>query len=818
MNDLRLTPWVLTGEPTRRLLILVTSVAVMSLGMVPIVFAQFPGVQGMRPVVWPPPTSGNPNAAIGQAKVNVDSDQNENIARADRYLKNGRYDLAAIVWQRILDDAQDVLTTHESWSYETVDKQRFGRYVPLVSDIERTIAVLPPEGLAAYRRHVDPQVTALMNRENAKDREAGLNEIVRRFFLSSSGDDAAFELASRALDRYDFIAAFQLLSRLKDRYPDSNLPARDVGVRLAVAAAHIGERQMAGKLMDGWDQERGSSSKRATTLVRKEIQRLALELPRGNWASSIQPTILLGTEHRHGSMPDVARIDTDDTLKDAWYDDFFPVPIPDSKKQAVKPKDNVQILQRRGGVVIRTDVVRNPMLQQRSKQELIQRWKQVQWRPTAQLLTRDGRVFLASHDRLMCRDIETGKLQWMSQAVAYRPVFPYSQFFHFAQQQRAGLNTAPTVREMQLFIDRLSRSMTICGDHLVAIQPRAASSILGRQHQRPNPIAGPEAYRNNRLVAYELATGKLAWTIEAKGENGPGYFAAAPIPAGENLLTVEIRDGAIWLVALDPATGERGIETLLCFQPDGGRSIWLPVGMAVEGNVAYVATGAGVVVAVDARWGKIQWVAQYPRGSLVNRSTAILGPNVVPLRNRLIPHAQQMPHQRKVLDGCSEDVVIPRGPQIVVLASDCSSIFAIDRHTGQLRWSTPSVPHSRGDAVDYCLGVLDDYLYLAGPEVVRCYEIRGGRATWSYEGLRSTGRAALTRNAIYVPQDDSIACLDPRPQPMSNADRRQRTLEFSEANMEPIGNLISDGKHLLGIGMGRVHKIGTDSESMARSD
>ncbi|MGB6041898.1 MAG: hypothetical protein WBF93_01960, partial [Pirellulales bacterium] len=62
MNDLRLTPWVLTGEPTRRLLILVTSVAVMSLGMVPIVFAQFPGVQGMRPVVWPPPTSGNPNA------------------------------------------------------------------------------------------------------------------------------------------------------------------------------------------------------------------------------------------------------------------------------------------------------------------------------------------------------------------------------------------------------------------------------------------------------------------------------------------------------------------------------------------------------------------------------------------------------------------------------------------------------------------------------------------------------------------------------------------------------------------------------------
>jgi outer membrane protein assembly factor BamB len=242
---------------------------------------------------------------------------------------------------------------------------------------------------------------------------------------------------------------------------------------------------------------------------------------------------------------------------------------------------------------------------------------------------------------------------------------------------------------------------------------------------------------------------------------------------------------------LKPATGEVDWETQLCLQPDGRRSVWSPAGVAVEGSTAYVATGAGVVAAVDTRWGNIQWLATYPRGTKQNGQTA---------------------H-----DGCGEDVVIPHGSLVVVMASDCTEVFALDRRTGALRWSTSRAITRSAAAVDYCLGVVDDHLYLAGNRLVRCHQISGGRAIWEYPLDDSLGRGALTSETIYMPSGDSIVCLDPSPQPISADQRRQGELHLSDSFGEPIGNLVSDGQQLLGVGMSRVYRLGID-EAMAMLD
>ena len=58
----------------------------------------------------------------------------------------------------------------------------------------------------------DGEARAILANRGEADRAELLAEVVRRFFLSSIGDDAAFELACIKLDRYEFAGASRLTS------------------------------------------------------------------------------------------------------------------------------------------------------------------------------------------------------------------------------------------------------------------------------------------------------------------------------------------------------------------------------------------------------------------------------------------------------------------------------------------------------------------------------------------------------------------------------------------------------------------------------
>src|SRR5690606_23297680 len=97
-----------------------------------------------------------------------------------------------------------------------------------------------------YRLHSDGPARALMARQGT-EREAALSEIVRRYFLTSIGDDAAFELGCRLLERGEYISADQLFERLS-LYPDSNVERDAIQVRRAVTQSHFGRRDVAVEL------------------------------------------------------------------------------------------------------------------------------------------------------------------------------------------------------------------------------------------------------------------------------------------------------------------------------------------------------------------------------------------------------------------------------------------------------------------------------------------------------------------------------------------------------------------------------------------
>jgi outer membrane protein assembly factor BamB len=143
-------------------------------------------------------------------------------------------------WDQLSATADELLTASvDGWVAQSQD-----HYVGLREAVNRQLAALPPEGLAAYRARVDPLAEARLAEGIAKRNEHMLRQVANESFCSSAGDDALWALGDIALERGDYQAARDAWQRLLPSkrgdaqltYPDSSIPAADVSARLALVS------------------------------------------------------------------------------------------------------------------------------------------------------------------------------------------------------------------------------------------------------------------------------------------------------------------------------------------------------------------------------------------------------------------------------------------------------------------------------------------------------------------------------------------------------------------------------------------------------
>lgn len=122
------------------------------------------------------------------------------------------------------------------------------------------LSQLPPEGLATYRKKIDPQARRWLDHWKQTRDEADLQRLVREAYLSSLGDEALWALGEAAWDRGDFASArlywTQLIPLGQEareanlptvlRYPDSDLDQAAILARLVLCTLLEGERNRAG--------------------------------------------------------------------------------------------------------------------------------------------------------------------------------------------------------------------------------------------------------------------------------------------------------------------------------------------------------------------------------------------------------------------------------------------------------------------------------------------------------------------------------------------------------------------------------------------
>ena len=162
--------------------------------------------------------STNSNLESG-AILKTDPDLEEVLATAERMKNDGQYRVASQLWQAVLKRSGDALYSSDGENYYS-----------LVLQVEAVLAGLPEEGLSAYRVIADAEAKEIMAAAKGQSDLIALNKVVRQYFISSLGDEAAFELGCIYLDRFDFIGARRMFEKITRQYPDPSVALDEVYV------------------------------------------------------------------------------------------------------------------------------------------------------------------------------------------------------------------------------------------------------------------------------------------------------------------------------------------------------------------------------------------------------------------------------------------------------------------------------------------------------------------------------------------------------------------------------------------------------------
>ena len=748
-------------------------------------------------------------SGVDGAALKTDSEVDELLERADQFAKQGRYDLASTLWQRVIDSSNDLVFTRDEWVERTLE-HAYTRYRSVTADIEGNLAKLPEAGLGGYRIKADGEAKLLLAKAAADEREAALGEVVRRYFLSSVGDDAAFELACRKLDRYEFLPAIRLLDKLIAEYPSPSVERDEILLRLAALNARVGDPERALEIIGDLRSRVSPAVPDAVLdLVEADVRKARGVANIEERGDSVWPMIMGGAA-RQGAMPPPPDL-PGGTVGEAWSQPFG-LTLPEGWPEL--PKDDTVALN-----LNVDDPFNAPAVGGRSSsgdkpatpKSMLEDWPKHGWRPAGRALFHHGRIYFKNHNRLVCADAATGELRWLGFRTGYSsPRLANNRYSSSRSSKSNEIGRDPKdAVEVQQFSDSVHQGMCIVRDKILTLQgkpldfteefsaPVADKNPGGRVVMARGMPSVAARMRDNRLVAYHARNGKLQWmrTAAEPSEEAAkrACFAGPPVPYGSMVLVPVLEETGMYLAALETEGGATLWRTFLGDEPGSGTAPHSAVMVAVAGGEAYVATGAGLVFSVDAISGSLNWAVRYPRSPRNNEERE---------RQMRFGGFGNSGYVAK-FDGWGEEMIIPAGNAVIVTPADFDHVVAFDRRSGELLWESARTPGESAESGDYALGVFDGRFYIAGNDVVRCYRVAGGRMLWEAVFEPGFGRGALTPDGVFVPSGkDKVVQL-------SLAEGEEvGSFGVKPEGGQPVGNLYTDGDHLFGIGLRRVYSIG----------
>lgn len=674
---------------------------------------------------------------------------------------------------------------------------------PVGSVLDRTESLLrglPPEAIEIYRRQYEPLAEQLFKEARRSGELSDYLEVANHFPLTASARSALREATAVAFDMGETAVAARLRERLlvgaapgAERTKLLIEIARDwtMSGQPELAQAHVLELsalarqtpiEFEGKLLTPPESADAAWLNKVfgpvpTLVPRRSIEwRISGGHPR-HWSDG---RMVSPIERGHWSYPLIDRYDTRHYEDVARNGQAAPRTRHDKLLGMVKELETRYLVNKSLGSV--TPIVAGSPLVDR------------------------GVALVQGLGTVKAVDLKTGRLRWSGVVEDNTFLYWVSRCLQDDSAQTGILNLFLGQR---IWLNQTAASLSSDGSRVYAISGTGMFGLMQRNPfmggRGPAPRGELSPANENRLLAYDIQTGRLKWELGGYGSTdpaqmqnpfGPGepggqnsrlsgaYFLGAPLAVEGRLYAMAEDRGQIRLFSLIPETGE--VEWSLALvnpdesiEADEGRRI-AGLTPTYAGGLLVCPTGEGVVLAIDPLRRRAKWVHQYrplaqainPRGRGFRMARDRFGSNPSTIERLL--------KERRWFDSS----VLATAGRVIVPTVDDHTLVCLELETGKPVWS---VPRSDGLFVAACTG---RQCLIAGERTIQSIRVSDGTTVWSREIPTSAGRGVVVSGKYLLPTSTrEVLAIE------ISSGKVLARLEMDPAHS--IGSLIAAGDQLL---------------------
>lgn len=659
--------------------------------------------------------------------------------------------------QRVLDDPED------SWIELTDGRtQRFQSAKQQAAD---RIGRLPASARESYETEYGQVARRMLEDATARGDRAALDEVVRRFFHTRAGYEAAYFLGNRLLDDSMLLAAAAQFDRLRSS-PGGRRFEPMLSLKTAYCCMRSGLSEKGLQILSSLQADSAGAS--------VKIGGRSATIPVANSKALQWLVRVMGPASPAPSAPA-----TDWPM-------FRGNPARNAEGSRALPLGDPSWTQ---------SVVRDPQFLGKNRFAHIENVLQAYEReladhgfltlPATEPVIVGNTVVIRTLARLRAIDIRTGERLW-----DFLECDRLYGILAAAEHQMRGGNRLPVNFEvnepgadLHLFLnarsfrDKTYGTLSSDGQRVFVLLDMG---FLGQEEFRSTPQTEVLGARNqNILAAVDLATGEIQWEIggaradRKNREHAGTFFLGSGLPLDSALYCLGELDGEISLFKLDPATGKTAWSQRLVFPL--GRLPHFPLRRLAGDNPSYAGgllvcpTTAGVVAAVDPSSRTLRWEYRYS----INVAQDLPDP-------RLTWADQPLFTGEDVKTRWLDSAPTIADESVLLTPRDSDELHCLNLADGTLRWK-----RERGDRL-FVAAVLEGMVVVVGRSTVEALRLSDGNPVWEHpiDVPIPAGRGFRNGSLYHLPlSTGELATIDLRR-------GRMTTRSKFPSNVKP-GNLVA---------------------------
>lgn len=380
--------------------------------------------------------------------------------------------------------------------------------------------------------------------------------------------------------------------------------------------------------------------------------------------------------------------------------------------------------------------------------------------PAANPIVVNGLIVFRSLGNIKAIDLDSGELVWESYAVDPGLDSLLRNFHENASTDDSRITPLRRFMMQRSWKDLACGTLSCDGRYVYSVEEQGV--VLPDQIARYRQNS-QESFDHNRLMAFELKTGKDVWELGGPREESRlplagAIFLGPPLVQDRNLFVLALLDGEVNLISLAVRESQDGrvVPQVAWSQPlplsPGSEELGLGHSIRMSGltpsfssGVLVCPTGHGAVVAFDLTRRLFRWRYQYER-------PLIFPHNVRNMLNQLDADYGLSPDDQ---DRWVDSVPVIASGRVLLTPDDSAELHCVNLSDGRLQWKVP-----RGQDL-YLACVHEDRVVLVGRNGVRARDLADGRELWTIPLPAPSGRGALVGSHYFVPLSSAaVAAVD----------------------------------------------------------